>query len=302
MSFTLSKNVELRSAGRFSTFIDCPNCSSIRRCSQTAEHDDIDKWNPRLTQAIVELSRPLVRYFRAEVMGLDNIPSGPSLIVCNHSGGVLTPDMSVFAVNYYDKYGYDRPLFALAHDMLFKSPLAELFRQTGVIQATRENAAKALATGAPVLVFPGGDYDAYRPSVSENVVNFGGRTGYVTTAIEAGVPIVPTVSIGAQESQLFLTRGTWLSHALGLSKLGKKFGRSDILPLTFGFPFGFSIVSLPINLPLPTKIVTEVLKPIDIAAEFGDDADIEQVDARVRSVMQIVLNRMARRRRFPIFG
>ncbi len=39
----------------------------------TAEHDDIDKWNARLTEAIVELSRPLVRYFRAEVMGLDNI-------------------------------------------------------------------------------------------------------------------------------------------------------------------------------------------------------------------------------------
>ena len=269
----------------------------------TAEHDDIDKWNAHLTEAIVELSRPLVRYFRAEVMGLDNIPSGPSLIVSNHSGGVLTPDMSVFAVNYYDKYGYDRPLYALAHDMLFKSPLAELFRQTGVIQATRAHAAKALATGAPVIVFPGGDYDAYRPSVSENVVNFGGRTGYVNTAIEAGVPIVPTVSIGAQESQLFLTRGTWLSHALRLSKFGQKLGRSEMMPLTFGFPFGLSILSLlPINVPLPTKIVTEVLKPIDIAAEYGDNADVEQVDRRVRSVMQTVLNRMARRRRFPIVG
>ena len=74
------------------------------------------------------------------------------------------------------------------------------------------------------------------------------------------------------------------------------------MPLTFGFPFGFSILCLPINLPLPTKIVTEVLKPIDIAAEFGDNADIEQVDRRVRSVMQTVLNRMARRRRFPIVG
>jgi len=186
--------------------------------------------------------------------------------------------------------------------MLFKSPLAELFRQTGVIQATRAHAAKALATGSPVLVFPGGDYDAYRPSVSENVVNFGGRTGYVNTAIEAGVPIVPTVSIGAQESQLFLTRGTWLSHALRLSKFGQKLGRSEIMPLTFGFPFGLSILSLPINVPLPTKIVTEVLKPIDIAAEFGDNPDVEQVDRRVRSVMQTVLNRMARRRRFPIVG
>lgn len=269
---------------------------------KTVEHDDVDKWNPRMTEGIVELSRPLVRYFRSQVTGLENIPSGPSLVVCNHSGGVLTPDMSVFAIEYYDKYGYDRPLYALAHDFLFKGPIAELFRQTGVIQATRENAAKALASGAVVLVFPGGDYDAYRPSASENVIGFGGRTGYVTTAIEAGVPIVPTVSIGAQESQLFLTRGTWLSHALGLTKLGHKLGRSEIMPITFGFPFGFSILSMPINFPLPTKIVTEVLKPIDIAAEFGDNPDIGEVDRRVRSVMQTVLNRMARRRRFPILG
>ena len=268
----------------------------------TDEHDDVDKWNPRMTEGIVALTRPLARYFRSEVKGLQNIPSGPALVVCNHSGGVLTPDMTVFAVGYYDKYGYDRPLYSLGHDMLFKGPLAELFRQTGVIQATPENAAKALANGAIVLVFPGGDHDAYRPSMAENVIDFGGRTGYVTTAIEAGVPIVPTVSIGAQESQLFLTRGTGLAHLLGLSKLGQKLGRSDILPITFGFPFGLSILTMPVNFPLPTKIVTEVLKPIDIKAEFGDNPDVEKVDRRVRSVMQTVLNRMARRRRFPIIG
>jgi 1-acyl-sn-glycerol-3-phosphate acyltransferase len=268
----------------------------------TDEHDDVDKWNPRMTEGIVALSRPLARYFRSEVKGLENIPPGPALVVCNHSGGVLTPDMTVFAVGYYDKYGYDRPLYSLGHDMLFKGPLAEIFRQTGVIRATPENAAKALASGALVLVFPGGDHDAYRPSMAENVIDFGGRTGYVDTAIEAGVPIVPTVSIGAQASQLFLTRGTGLAHLLGLSKLGQKLGRSDILPITFGFPFGLSILTMPVNVPLPTKIVTEVLKPIDIKAEFGDNPDVEKVDRRVRSVMQTVLNRMARRRRFPIIG
>ena len=66
-----------------------------------------------------------------------------------------------------------------------------------------------------MLVFPGGDYDAYRPSVQENVIGFGGRTGYVTTAIEAGVPIVPAVSIGGQENQLYLTRGRRLAARWG---------------------------------------------------------------------------------------
>ena len=264
---------------------------------------DIDQFDPRLTERVVELTRPLVkRYFRAEVRGLANIPPGPSLVVSNHSGGILTPDMSVFAVGYYDKYGYDRPLYTLAHDMLFSTPAGELLRRTGVIRATRENAAKALESGAVVMVFPGGDQDAYRPTVERNVIGFGGRTGYVATAVEAGVPIVPAVSVGAQETQLYLTRGTWLSRALGLAKLGRKVGRSEILPITFGFPFGLSVLSMPVNMPLPTKIVTQVLPPIDIAARFGKNPDLDEVDGYIRWVMQSVLDELGHRRRLPILG
>ena len=57
------------------------------------------------------------------------------------------------------------------------------------------------------IVFPGGDHDAYRPTRQSAVVDFAGRTGYVRSALEAGVPIVPVVSIGGQESQLYLARG-----------------------------------------------------------------------------------------------
>ena len=185
-------------------------------------------------------------------------------------------------------------------DTVFAGPAAELLRRTGVIRATRDNAAKALAAGAVVLVFPGGDFDVYRPTLQENVINFGGRTGYVTTAMEANVPIVPAVSIGGQEEQLFLTRGTWLARLLRLTKLERKLFRTNILPITFGFPFGPSVV-LPINLPLPTKIVTEVLRPIN-AAEFGDAPDVKKLDAHVRKVMQTGLNQLAAQRHFPILG
>ena len=78
-------------------------------------------------------------------------------------------------------------------------------RRIGVIHASRENAAKALRSSGVVLVFPGGDYDAYRSTFAQNRIDFHGRKGYVRTAIEAGVPIVPAVSIGGQETQLFLT-------------------------------------------------------------------------------------------------
>ena len=209
--------------------------------------------------------------------------------------------MPVFAVAYYDHFGYERPLYSLGHDTLFAGPAAELLRRTGVIRATRDNAATALAAGAVVLVFPGGDYEVYRPTAEENVIGFGGRSGYVTTAMEAGVPIVPMVSIGAQEGQLYLSRGRWLARALRLTGLERRFFRTDILPIAFGFPFGFSII-VPVNVPVPTKIVTLVLPPIDIAAKFGAHPDVAEVDAHVRSVMQSALSRLARRRRLPIIG
>jgi hypothetical protein len=45
-----------------------------------------------------------------------------------------------------------------------------------------------------------------------------------------------------------------------------------------------------------------VLEPIDVRAEFGDDPDIAEVDAEVRSRMQDALDELARQRRFPVLG
>jgi 1-acyl-sn-glycerol-3-phosphate acyltransferase len=160
----------------------------------------------------------------------------------------------------------------------------------------RENAARALHSGAVVLVFPSGDYDSYRPTFSQNVIDFNGRTGYIKTAIEAGVPIVPMVSTGGQETQLFVARGNRLAKRLGLKRI-----RTEILPLSFGFPFGPSVF-FPPNLPLPAKIVAEVLDPIDITDRFGEEPDVDQVDGYVREVMQTALRRLARQRRFPLLG
>ena len=59
---------------------------------------------------------------------------------------------------------------------------------------------------------------------------------------------------------------------------------------------------LPPNVPLPAKIVMQVLPPIDIIAEFGEDPDIDEVDAHVRNVMQRALDELAEERRFPVLG
>jgi 1-acyl-sn-glycerol-3-phosphate acyltransferase len=206
-------------------------------------------------------------------------------------------DVPVFATDFYEKYGYDRPIYTLSFDLIFVGPTGDLFKKAGFIPANHDNVDEALRTGGVVIVFPGGDYDVYRPTMSRNTIDFGGRTGYVRAAINAGVPIVPSVSIGGQESQLYLTRGTEVAKLLRLDKLF----RAKILPISFGFPFGLSAV-LPVNLPLPTKIVTQVLEPIDIAAQFGEDPDIDEVDAHVRHVMQVALDELAKERRIPVLG
>lgn len=259
--------------------------------------DFTGEWDPGLLRRMVRFGRPLYKlWFRSEVRGLDRIPSGGALIVSNHSGGTNPSDVPVLWMDFFEKFGYDRPLYTLAHDLVFRGPATSALSRMGMIRASRDNAEKALRSGAVVIVFPGGDYDATRPTWQQSTIDFNGRSGYVTTAIEAGVPIVPAVSIGGQETQLFLTRGTWLTRRLGLKRLM----RTEQMPVSFGFPFGLSVGGL--NLPFPAKIVTQILEPIDITAQFGENPDVAEMDTHVRKVMQSALDELAAQRRFPILG
>jgi 1-acyl-sn-glycerol-3-phosphate acyltransferase len=266
------------------------------------EIDEVSKWDPEFTHRVVGILRPVMkRYFRAEVRGSDHIPAvGGALVVSNHSGGQFSLDVPILGIEYYDKFGYDRPIRTLAHDFLFSGPVAAVLQRLGIIRASRKNADEALRSGHVVVVFPGGDYDACRPTSEQHVVDFNGRTGYVRTAIENDVPIVPAVSIGGQENQLYLTRGVGLAQRLG--RIAKA-ARLNTVPVSIGLPFGVSLGGLlPPNLPLPTKIVTQILEPIDVTAQFGENPDIAVVDAYVREVMQDALTELSRQRRLPILG
>jgi 1-acyl-sn-glycerol-3-phosphate acyltransferase len=266
--------------------------------SSDVEPSAITKWDPELTERFMGLIRPVIKgWHRAEVRGLDDFPPGGALVVANHSGGLFAMDVPVFATDFYATFGYDRPVYTLTHDIMFSTPVGELLKRTGFIPASHQNADEALRAGGVVVVFPGGDYDVYRPTLSANRIDFGGRTGYVRAALNAGVPIVPAVSIGGQENQLFLSRGEWLAKATRMDKLL----RVKILPISLGFPFGLSAI-LPVNVPLPTKIVTRVLPPIDVVATFGEDADVSEVDTHVRRVMQEALDELAAERRLPVIG
>lgn len=255
--------------------------------------------DPAFVASALRVMGPIVKvWHRSEVRGLEHLPSGASLVVSNHSGGLFAMDFPVFAVHFADRFGVERPIYLLSHDFLFDTPIGSEVAKAGLVPANPEIADAVLRSGATLMVFPGGDWDAARPSRGANTINFRGRTGYVRTALRSNVPIVPTVSIGGHENQIYLSRGETLVRLLRL----KERARLAILPLTFGFPWGLSFAFMPPNLPAPTKIVTRVLEPVDVRADFGDDADPRVVDAHIRKMMQSALDDLVKQRRLPIIG
>src|SRR5207244_1776090 len=144
-------------------------------------------------------------WYRGEVRGLGNIPDdGAVLLVGNHSGGNMTPDTTVFTLAFNTYFGVERAFYQLAHNLVLSMPGLGSLRKFGTVAASPGTARRALESGAALLVYPGGDYEVHRPSWDRNRVDFGRRKGFIRLALEENVPIVPVVSIGGQETALFL--------------------------------------------------------------------------------------------------
>ncbi len=238
-------------------------------------------------------------WFRGEVRGLGNIPeSGPVLLVGNHSGGNLTPDTTVFQLAFCAYFGVERAFYQLAHNLVLSMPYLGFLRKYGTVAASSENARKALEAGAALLVYPGGDYEVHRPSWERNRVDFGGRKGFIRLALEHDVPIVPVVSIGGQETALFLTRGERLAKLLGLDRAF----RLKVLPISLALPWGLNVGDMLGHIPLPAKITVEALPPIHLHEDFGEDPNIDEIYDHVMRVMQDTLDAMAAERRLPVLG
>ena len=237
-------------------------------------------------------------YFRADVRGLDRIPDGPVLLVGNHSGGNMIPDTAIFMLAFNTFFGVERPFYQLAHNLVLSLPGLGWMRKFGTVAASPANAHSALSSGAALLVYPGGDYETHRPSWQSAKVDFGGRKGFLRLALEEKVPIVPVVAIGGQETALFLSRGEGLARALRLDKLF----RLKVLPISLALPWGLNVLDLPGHIPLPAKITIEVLDPIDLRDEFGDDVDLDAAYDYVVGTMQRKLSSLAAERRLPVIG
>jgi len=204
----------------------------------------------------------------------------------------------VFTLAFATYFGIERRFFQLAHNLVLAMPGLGTLRKYGTVAASPENARKALETGAALLVYPGGDYEVHRPSWESAKVDWGGRKGWIRLALDNDVPVVPLVSIGGQETALFLSRGERLARLLRLDKMF----RLKVLPISIALPWGLNVGDMLGHVPLPSKIIVEALPPIHLRDEFGPEPDVGEVYDHLMRIMQETLDALAAERRLPVIG
>ena len=241
-------------------------------------------------------------YFTPEVRGLDRLPAdGPALLVGNHSCLFYMPEVWTCAQAVLSRRGIDAPAYALTYDFLFGVPgVAPFLRRLGAVPADPGQAESALARGACVLVYPGGDLEACRPWTQRNKVDFAGRKGFVELALRCGVPVVPVAAHGGHHAIVVLARGDRLARAAGLRAM-----RINVFPLLAGFPFGVTSALTPPP-PLPAHLTVEFLPALDWTAHGPGAAD----DTRIVSAcyqditgrLQAALDRLSDEHPHPVLA
>ncbi|MDX6727418.1 MAG: hypothetical protein QOK49_2223 [Baekduia sp.] len=248
------------------------------------------------------LWNPLMDYwFRMEIEGWEHLPEPPVLLIGIHSGAPFVWDAWTVGIQWWRHFGDERILHGTAHDALMAAPgIGAYFRSMGVLPAAPDSIAAALAAGRDVALWPGGEVDSLRPWTDRDKAVLAGRTGFVRMAISAGVPIVPVATVGGPDSMPVLSSGRRLAKVLQLDRIA----RLKVFPIALSAPWGIAPAALP-EIPLPTKIRTAFQEPIELDHDperAGDDAYVREKYDEVRESIQRGIDRLARRRAFPVFG
>ena len=213
-------------------------------------------------------------YFRVKTDGWHHIPTeGKVLLVGSHNGGMASPDMVMMMYDWFSRFGTQRLVYGLMHPYAWKvSPqIANLAQKVGAIVAHPKVASAAFDLGASVLVYPGGQYDMFRPHSQRYKINLAGHRGFIKLALKKEVPIIPVISVGAHDTLIVLCDCYDLLkqlQQLGLPWLYQV--DPGVFPIYLGLPWGLALGPLP-NIPLPVQIHTRVCRPI-ILERYGTDA------------------------------
>jgi 1-acyl-sn-glycerol-3-phosphate acyltransferase len=260
----------------------------VLRDREPLDASRLDRRDPELIAALLPVFQTINRtWVRLRVEGLENLPPGPVLFVANHNGGIFGPDLTCTMATLWEALG-PAPLHALAHDFAMRhvTPLGRVLQALGAIHAEPGVAVRALTGGASVLVYPGGDLDAFRHFRHRHRVVFGKRAGFIRLAQRAGVPIVPIVAVGAHRSSIILHEGAWIARTLGLTRLM----RLERFPIAVGLPWGVVAGPVPF-MPLPFAIRLAFLPPVAVPPEGDVEALRDAVVGRMQAAMDELVAR-----------
>jgi 1-acyl-sn-glycerol-3-phosphate acyltransferase len=124
--------------------------------------------------------------------------------------------------------------------------------------------------------------------------------GFVRMAIRANVPIVPISTVGGPDAMPVIFSGRRLAKVLQLDRVA----RLKTFPIALSAPWGIGPALLP-EIPFPTKIRTALQEPVKVAndpAKADDEAYVTRKYDEVQASIQRGMDRLARRRRLPLFG
>ncbi|MEU3187102.1 lysophospholipid acyltransferase family protein [Streptomyces sp. NPDC006923] len=264
-----------------------------RRVTGDYEVDEFGYDKELTDQVLMSLIRPLYEnYFRVGVKGIENIPSdGGALVVANHSG-TLPLDGLMMQVAVHDNHPAGRHLRLLAADLVFLLPVVnELARKAGHTLACAEDAERLLQRGEVVGVMPEGFKGLGKPFGERYKLQRFGRGGFVSTALRAGVPIVPCSIVGAEEIYPMIGNARTLARLLGI----------PYFPITPTFPWLGPLGVLP----LPTKWTIQFGEPIstdNYPPEAAEDPMLMfNLTDQVREQIQHTLYKLLVQRRSVFF-
>ncbi len=248
-------------------------------------------------------------WFRPRVSGWENLPEEAFLCAANHSGYGVMEILTLLCL-YARKFGPSRPVVGLAHDIGLWWPFRLVVLPIGGVRASTAAGLEPLARGFPVLVFPGGDVDALRPFSERYQVQWGGRHGFLRTARDARVPVLPLVICGSHAQYTLLPGGRLLARVLGLRHLRLAtwpvpLGGCLLMAALAGWLFGVlpgyaALVAAAVAfVPNPTRIDYQFLSAEAAPAPDADDQGLADRAEQLRRRMQEALQTLAAKRRTP---
>ncbi|TML64144.1 MAG: acyltransferase family protein [Actinobacteria bacterium] len=257
---------------------------------------DVDEWGRSeharaLTRRLYD---PMYRYwFRVEWDGMEKIPDvGGALLVSNHAGAIPS---DAPAIMHGIETELGRPVYGLAEHLFKAVPIVgTAWARNGGVAAHPENAYRLLREQQQLaLVFPEGTKATGKLYKDRYQLRRFGRGGFVEIAMRSGVPVIPIVVMGAEESMPIVARSNSLAKLLNV----------PYVPITANMLLFGPLGAL---LYFPSKFRIKVLDPVhfDVPSDqerYSRSRVMDEAES-IRVRMQETLYDMLRNRKSIWFG